>query len=283
MFSFSDIFTPTFMLFLGILLIALGIMTTYYENKFSAQHHKLNTMLSLISSLAEEVNSIKFGLNQVAIRSGSVIPSTFQPFTEMQPTLEKQNLNKLIEVSDEDEDEDDDEDDDEDEDEDDDEDDEDEDDEDEDDEDEDDDEEDDDNKSRNIKILKMDEQEITLEVDNLEEEKDESIMDFELESISSNNEDLSETLEKQNSQLLINSSEEELMPSKELDEHMIDLSDIKTINIMDIEDSKNNQENETTDYKKMSVQKLRHIVLEKKLVQDSSKLKKPELLKLLEE
>jgi hypothetical protein len=36
------------------------------------------------------------------------------------------------------------------------------------------------------------------------------------------------------------------------------------------------------DYKKLSLQRLKTIVMEKKLVDDSSKLKKPDLLKLLE-
>jgi hypothetical protein len=53
-----------------------------------------------------------------------------------------------------------------------------------------------------------------------------------------------------------------------------DLSELKTISMSD-----NN--NHDTDYKKMSVDKLRHVVVEKGLVVDASKLKKKDLLKLL--
>ena len=55
--------------------------------------------------------------------------------------------------------------------------------------------------------------------------------------------------------------------------------DLKSINISDLEENKNNNEN--VDYKKLSLNKLRSVVLEKNLVGDSSKLKKQELLKLL--
>ena len=56
----------------------------------------------------------------------------------------------------------------------------------------------------------------------------------------------------------------------------ISSSDFKTINI-NLEDSTT----ENIDYKKLSIPKLRSIVAEKKLLTDTSKLKKPELLKLL--
>ena len=43
-----------------------------------------------------------------------------------------------------------------------------------------------------------------------------------------------------------------------------------------------NNNNNNTDYKKLPLNKLREIILEKGLVPDSSKLKKNEILKLLE-
>ena len=56
----------------------------------------------------------------------------------------------------------------------------------------------------------------------------------------------------------------------------ISSSDLKTINI-NLEEPNT----EIVDYKKLSLTKLRSIVVEKALSQDSSKLKKNELLKLL--
>jgi hypothetical protein len=54
---------------------------------------------------------------------------------------------------------------------------------------------------------------------------------------------------------------------------------IKSIDISNLEESHNDPE--TFDYKKMSLNKLRNIVVKKGLVKDSSKLKKNELLKML--
>jgi hypothetical protein len=56
----------------------------------------------------------------------------------------------------------------------------------------------------------------------------------------------------------------------------------KEVDVKDIHDIDVNEEMEETDLKKMSIQKLRTLVLEKQLSSDPSKLKKPELLKLLE-
>jgi len=54
-------------------------------------------------------------------------------------------------------------------------------------------------------------------------------------------------------------------------------SDLKTISIIDLEETNK----KPTDYKKMSLNKLREVVIEKGIVPDASKLKKNELLKLL--
>ena len=48
------------------------------------------------------------------------------------------------------------------------------------------------------------------------------------------------------------------------------------------EETEEKEEIEETDFKKMSIQKLRTVVLEKQLSSDPSKMKKQELLKLLE-
>ena len=54
---------------------------------------------------------------------------------------------------------------------------------------------------------------------------------------------------------------------------------IKSIDISSLEESQ--KDSDTYDYKKMSLNKLRSVVVEKGLATDSSKLKKKELLKLL--
>jgi hypothetical protein len=72
-----------------------------------------------------------------------------------------------------------------------------------------------------------------------------------------------------------NNVEEDKDKEEEAKEQSLgDLSDLKTISMSD-------SNNHDTDYKKMSVDKLRHVVVEKGLVVDASKLKKKDLLKLL--
>jgi len=270
----------------------------YYESKFREQNHKFNTMLSLVSSLAEEVNSVKFGLNQVIMRVG-VSPSAFQPNLD---NLNKvKTVNTLIEVSDDNEDE-----------------------EDEDLESGDDDESesidsDDDSESSNsiinlnaddgddgiriqesantIKILKMDKEGDLEELEEEElEEDDDSLEAEDLLSVSSE-----ELAAESSHDILQYSAQAKDVVLKEHVESIdfsnintIDILDeIKTINILDeiktiniLDETKTvvtSENNEAVEYKKMSVQRLRTLVVERNLVQESSKLKKPELLKLLGE
>jgi len=244
-------------------------------------------MLSIVSSLAEEVNSIKFGLNQVAFAGGSL------PF---QKNLEETIVRKsLIEVSDDDEDDENDDDNETDED-----------DESDDDEvdveDDESDEDSDDNQTiqiggADITILKIGQKEdddITeLNVDDLQNKKDDeddddndndNLEDLEdlvsVSSESSVNEPLEINLEAEANQL---SEPTELEESTMLELEESSLNDIKKINIMDLEEVKSIQASESNDYKKMSVQKLRSLVVERNLINESSKMKKPELLKLLGE
>ena len=66
---------------------------------------------------------------------------------------------------------------------------------------------------------------------------------------------------------------------KNLTELLSDNLDLKSINISNLEESKND---DNIDYKKMSLTKLKNIVSEKGLSKDTTKLKKHELLKLLD-
>ena len=66
--------------------------------------------------------------------------------------------------------------------------------------------------------------------------------------------------------------------NEEIKEIPVPSFDLKKINIPNLEESKNI---ETIDYKKLSIQKLKIIVLEKGLSSDPSKLNKHKLLELL--
>jgi hypothetical protein len=249
--SLADLFSPTFLMFLGILVLVVALLVVYFESKMRDQNHKIASMLSLVSTLAEDMNGVKMGLNQLAVtRMGGSFPQNFeQPLENSRVPFNQET--KLIEVSDgEDEDDDDDIDEDDDIDI------------DEDEEDDDDDDDDDDESNHNVvKVFKIDmnNEDDNLELDDLDEELDELDDELsEVQSLSSKSSKLSNKLEET------------------IQEPLNISADLKTISI-NLEDT----HSDSLDYKKLSLPKLRSIVSEKGLASDTSKLKKNELLKML--
>ena len=252
--SLADLFNPTFLMFLGILVLVVAVMVVYFESKMRDQNHKIASMLSLVSTLAEDMNGVKMGLNQLAAtRMGGSFPQNFeQPLEKSRVPFNQET--KLIEVSDGEDDDDDDYDDDI-------------------DEEIDTDEDDDESNHDVVKVFKIDmnsqnqyEDSLSgnnLELDDLDEELDELDDELsEVQSLSSKSSKLSNKLE-------------ETVYGETLQEPL-NISDLKTISI-NLEDP----HPDSLDYKKLSLPKLRSIVSEKGLATDASKLKKNELLKLL--
>ena len=278
--SLTDLFNPYFLMFLGILVLVVALLVVYFESKMRDQNHKIASMLSLVSTLAEDMNGVKMGLNHLAMtRVGGGMPHYQQPLEQKNniPFVSKEEP-KLIEVSDDDDDDDEDEDESSSED--------DEiqnDDDSENNESEYDDSESDGESDKNIKIL-------TLNINNdnnindIDESENldlESMGDFEPED------ELPEVSEEYVEEILslkydknvenadvLNIDYSEPVQNEET--HIPSSSDLKTINI-NLEES----QTENLDFKKLSLPKLRSIVSEKGLAGDTSKLKKNELLKLL--
>jgi len=280
--SLADLFNPTFLMFLGILVLVVAMLVVYFESKMREQNHKIASMLSLVSTLAEDMNGVKMGLNHLAIRGGHGFQQPINPIGVNLGNLQKNNL---IEVSD-DEDEDEEEDEDEDE-----------------EEDEEKDNEESDNEESNdidnddlesieddsdsdnqdnkeVKIIKLQvSNEVISETDELNEEINN--LDFDHEDLADldgdfepevNNEYVEEVLDlKYDTE--VKPLEKTNMPSS---------SELKTITINLEEVDKQHEDN--IDYKKLQLAKLRSIAIEKGLISNSeaSKLKKPELLKLLD-
>jgi hypothetical protein len=271
--TLTDLFTPTFFMFLGILVLVVAIMVVYFESKMREQNHKIASMLSLVSTLAEDMNGVKIGLNQLAISrvSGSFPQNFEQPLENSRNSYNQET--KLIEVSDDEDDDDEDDDDDDDDDDqdnddddqdnDDDDDDDDEDNDDNDDDDEDDDDDDDEDDDDEVKVLKI--------VMNSKNQYDDNLSESNILDLGVLNDNLTEV-----KSLSSKSSHDKL--SEYLHEETLNnpSSDLKTISI-NLEDS----HSDSLDYKKLSLPKLRSIVSEKGLSSDPSKLKKNELLKLL--
>ncbi len=262
--TLADLFSPTFLMFLGILVLVVALLVVYFESKMRDQNHKIASMLSLVSTLAEDMNGIKMGLNQLAVtRMGGSFPQNFEQPLENSREAYKQET-KLIEVSDGEEDDDYDEDDDTEIDEDDME----EDDMDDIDNDIDNDGESDDDSNHDVKVLKIDMNLQDLSEDNVSENNN-----LDLDELDELDDELSEVKSlSSKSSKLSDKLEETIIEDKNPEVLNISSSDFKTINI--------NLE-ESLDYKKLSLPKLRSIVSEKGLSSDSSKLKKNELLKLL--
>ena len=69
--SLADLFNPTFLMFLGILVLLVGVLIFYFEGKMRDQNHKIASMLSLVSTLADDINNVKMGLNHIIIKGGN--------------------------------------------------------------------------------------------------------------------------------------------------------------------------------------------------------------------
>ena len=92
--SFADLFNPTFFMFLGILVLIVAVLVIYFETKMRDQNHKIASMLSLVSTLAEDMNGVKMGLNHLAIRGGH------NPDIHLRENLGNNFENNLIKVYD---------------------------------------------------------------------------------------------------------------------------------------------------------------------------------------
>lgn len=275
----TDLFNPTFFMFLGILILVVALVVVYFESKSREQNHKIASMLSLVSTLAEDMNGVKMGLHHLSVNrvGGNNLPRFPQ---QAQPSLEESNMqlfqnkdDNLIPVSDDesmsdsigddsDEESDDEESDDEEDSE---------------------EEEDDDNNHTNIKILTLNMPTPSVEGDDFEEIDD-------MEDLGGIDEDITETNSQSSMgsraspknvlEMLSTRTAENSGAVEQLDGSHINISatDLKTINI-----NLDEIHTDSVDYKKLPLPKLRSIVTDKGLVDDASKLKKQELLKLLED
>jgi hypothetical protein len=268
-------------MFLGILVLVVALLVVYFESKFREQNHKISSMLSLVSSLAEELNGTKMVIQHLSMRGG-VQPQNFQQeqtfsnFNDLEENVAQQNTNniKLIQVSD--------------------------------DENSDSESETSDNSSESndsIEILDDDNENIVKENDDESVNSDNSVIE-----IGEHNDIkiLKLNITKQNDDESVNSEEEQNLDFDDLDdlENLSESSESLSINdetqleeITEVNDTKDDNiksmdlksinitleetKHESLDYKKMALPKLRSVVTEKGLTSDASKLKKNELLKLL--
>jgi cobalamin biosynthesis protein CobT len=94
----TEIFTPSFAFSLAICLLLTGLIAVYFTQKVAEQNHKMTSMLELVSTLANEVNMMRghiFSQQQV----GGGVSDPVQTRTVDSSHLEPSNI-KLISVSD---------------------------------------------------------------------------------------------------------------------------------------------------------------------------------------
>ena len=263
---FSNLFSSSFLINIAIFIL-IGCILAYVNYKITEQDHKLNSMIGLISTMAEEMHFFRSKIHNNNNNNINDLPATdkFQFASQMFGGSE------LIEVSDNEEedlednldDEDDEDDDNEDED------------------------EDDDNEDEDD--LDEDEDDLDEDEDDLDEDEDEDDLDEEMIKLSfenlsmpveisdleciNNGFELNKSIKTIHLEETFNLDEESNLINGNENENNEDISFLK--NVTEDEDSK-------TDYKKMSVTKLREIALNKGFT-DTGKLKKNDILKMLEE
>ena len=278
--ALSELFTPTFLMFLGILLLVVALVVVYFESKMRDQNHKIASMLSLVSTLAEDMNGVKMGLNQVAMgqmggqqMGGQQMAQQMDrqqmgiqspPLENSNKSLYLQEVDNLIAVSDDDSDEDDE--------------------------------------------SVMDDSDSDIDADSLshdardsddessdEEEEVVKVLRLNIPAPGSNEdmgmdglEDLDDLMDEalsvsssESSEYQLDIQSSDIIAAEEIkaETHLnISASDFKTSNISLEEETGA----ESVDYKKLPLPKLRNIVTERGLAADAAKMKKNELLKLLE-
>ena len=242
--SLGEYLSIPFFITLGITLLLVGIVGLFFTQRLQEQNHKINSMVGLVSTMAEEVNYLRSRLVQVGGMPAN--PNATCDANVYNYSLFETDTNKLIQVSDgEEDDEDSDSDSDSDSE--------------SGSEDEDEDEASEEGNSANIKVINI--HDTTIVPETSIEEIDES------DSESDNESDDSKSESSESINLV----------------EMDSSNDLKSLNISlgDYDDKHINVDLSITDYKKLSLNKLRSLVQEKGLSEDANKLKKPELLKLL--
>jgi hypothetical protein len=265
----SEIFSTSFLVSIAVCLILVGGLFAYFNYRFSEQNHKMQSMLGLVSTMAEEMQYFRSKLtNQSVEQNDTSDEANSNSNVQIIPNFLGGN-NELIEVSDSEEGDDEDDDDDDDLN----------------DEEDDDDNEDDEEENNSVEDLNDE----LSELDDLEDHDDDTnkkVINIDLgtnnndlviesEDINLDNNDTNKTVKHINIDFASDIDNDNDNDNDDLNLENMEMS-LKSISIDESVSSKGKE-----DYKKMSLNKLRDVVCAKGLVVDASKLKKNELLKLL--
>ena len=269
----SEICSSSFLFSVAIIIILVGGLFAYFNHRFSVQNHKISSMMGLVTTMAEEMQYFRSRISGKSAQDVHSDSNVDQIHVIPQFLGGQADLNNLIEVSDG---------------------------EDEESEEEESEEEESDNESDEESESEDQESDNESESDSDEESEsgdqvknisidlgNEIDLNFDNEFINvdestsgeSSNESIEECVETKTINLSEDISSFEIS-SKTLENiHDIDISIKLTDDYADLSSSA--VDKDKTDYKKMSINKLREVAVEKGLVVDASKLKKNDILKLL--
>jgi hypothetical protein len=247
LFSFIETF---FFISLGITFVLILLLVYHFKQRLSTLEQKCDTMFEIINNVVQEITIVRGatarimqGLPGLPLSNSIVLQESVLPEDEKDDEEEEDEEDE--DEKDEDEDDDDDEDDE--------------------DEDEDDDDEDNDEDDEHDDVVTL--ETIEHQFENVEKQFETVEHQF----------DIQEEIP-----LVIESSESDLIADLEIvEENINDI--IEQIELENPEKLQEEPNNETTDYKNMNLQALKSLVVAKGLVTNANKLKKNELLKLLDE
>ena len=251
---------------LGISVLLLALLAYYFTQKVSAQNHKINSMFELVNTMAQEISIMRGKVGGSAVNHVAGLSSVVQPVSSHMPFSRSVQMDDtLIVISEEDETDDG------------------EDETDEEDEDDDDDEEDEETDDEETDDEETDDEEPFKHIEEIDDEEPfkhieemESLVEeekTEIKTIHIGEENLEESIPCFDLPL------EDISSSS----HTDFIQDLKHIHMGEIDDELEDQKNiDILDYKKLSLTKLRSILVEKGIVTDASRMKKPDILKLLE-
>ena len=281
----SNIFSIPLLIYLGITLLIIGFVSVFFMQRLNEQNHKLVSMLTLVSTMAEEINAMRFHFKNANVGGGNGGSSFVEQNQNTSPFSLRNSTDRIAVSDDEYEDDNSDDDDNSDSDS---------------DSDNDNDHNDKNNGNNEVNLVESVNDASTIKIINVfgleeldlhavdeSEESDNDDLDDQMSS--SEDEELNEAKIKMITTNVVSLLEENAIiedpdtvePKVEVvpDEVILSADFLKTIHIGEekLEDKNIDPEN----YRKMNIQKLRQIVQEKELSIDTQKLKKPELLKLL--
>ena len=285
--AISDILSTSFLFSIAIIIILIGGVFAYVSYRMGEQDHKLNSMIGLVSTMAEESQFFRSKLNMLQQKlSTKDLPVVDQVQYASQMMVGGQD--ELINVSDDEEDDSDD---------------------------------DESDESDDLEEEDLEDEEEDLEDEDLEDDESDDLEDKDLEDDDLEDKDLEEGRGEHIKRLNLTSAIDESpvkISYEEIDEDnnsfketnnlvFDDIADFEaTLEEADIqllaEDTKDDDNflknvsitgldngilsleeivSNKNDYKKMSLNKLREVVVSKGVTSDASKLKKNEILKLL--